>query len=384
MSWYYKSYYSEKDIDFTSGYLNYDQFLLQEFFNCSDSTWIQIARYYTDKHGSRSFGYLRRKFYEWKEGNYHITDLMRSRILDVMPRFLTDEAKDKLGLHEFLSSIKNTVKSNQLKSSYNKETISSFEDFVKAIKNELDIINNVEIGYLRFNLISESEKREVLNISKYILKTKLQSVYNHITKDIELISPYFKKNNLDRFKINYKADFGKYSISLVDKELNKVSFPSFKLNDIASNNKYNHYAEKYLAYELKEILQKRNNQIVEGLLTDKDINIFLAKYLELKNSQDCEVKMNAEFKGEIGTLRMEVHYIPPALLDLEIKKKKFSLGYKGLFGILFLWWIGSNDYWDELIAFWIILIPASIWYYSMIKEDLDEINDLETKKKYYA
>ena len=273
MSWY-KTYYTEKDIDFTSNYLDYRQFILQEFFNSDDDTWNKIACYYRREHGDRAFGYLRRKFHEWKEGDYHLTDLMQSRIMDVMPKYLTVKAKEKLGLHEFLSTIKNIVQRNDLKGTYRKDTINTFDAFVEAIKLELENINKIEIPYLRYNMIGKREKKEVLNISKYILKVKLQSIYKHITKDIETVSPYFKTNTLDRFNISYTASFGKHELKLENKELGRTTFPKFELNEIKSNNQYDLYAEKYLAYELKEIHHKRNKGVVEGYLTTTDMDIF--------------------------------------------------------------------------------------------------------------
>lgn len=383
MSWY-KTYYSEKEIDFTSSYLDYRQFILQQFFNSDDNTWLKIARYYRDQHGNRALGYLQRKFHEWKDGDYHLTDLMQSRILDVMPRFLTFEAKQKLGLYEFLSTIKSIVKNKELKKRYNSENIDSFKRFVDIIKEELENINETKLPPLRFNMLGKKEKSEVLNISKYILKIKLQSIYKHITKDIEVVSPYFRKNNLDRFSISYSANFGSYKLHLENKELGRTTFPEFEISNIKSNNQYDIYAERYLAYELKDILNERSKNVVDGFLTTTDIDIFLSKYLELKKSTDCEVKMKGEFNGEIGQLKMNVHYIPPKLLDIEINKKRFSAGLKILATLFILLWIGESDNWEILIGLWFFAIPGAIALYSSINEDFKEVKELQDKKKQYS
>jgi hypothetical protein len=105
MSWRYRSYQSkfyffEKEIDFTTEYLNYEQFLLQEFFTADFKTREKISNYYIEVYGSRSFAYLKRKYSEWANGDYHLTDLMRERILSLMPKFLNENAKNKLGIHE--------------------------------------------------------------------------------------------------------------------------------------------------------------------------------------------------------------------------------------------------------------------------------------------
>jgi len=403
MSWVYRSYYKEREIDHGSIF-DYNQFILQEFFNCDNETWYRLASHYRSVHGNRSLSYLERKFSEWKNGNYHLTDLMEERILDVMPNFLSKDARNKLiirdelirireeerkyklGLDEFLRTIKRIVQSNQLKrSSYQKvNSISTFEAFVETIRDELDKIKNIDIEDLSLYYNTDEERKEILNIAKYVLKIKLQSTYKHLMNDIELVSPYFKKNEFDRFKISYKASFGIHDIKFSNTELKEVKFPTFDLRNIISNNKYNEFAEKYLANELKDIFYKRNDNVVDGFLTTTDINIFLSKYLELKKNQDCEVKMNGEFNGEIGILTMSAQYIPPKFLDVEINKKRFAAGLKILIPTLILIWIGESDSWNLLIGLWFITIPVGFGIYSSIKEDFDTITELKNKKKYYA
>lgn len=123
MSWRYRTYrnynrsakpkffFSEKEIDFTTTYFDYNQFLLQEFFTADLNTRQKISNFYVQKFGKRSFGYLKRKYADWANGNYHLTDLMSERITSVMPNFLDDKAKHKLGIQEFMSTIRNTIHS---------------------------------------------------------------------------------------------------------------------------------------------------------------------------------------------------------------------------------------------------------------------------------
>ena len=118
MSWGYTShkskfYFSEKEIDFSAGDLNYEQFLLQEFFKADLETAKKISDYYYNIYGARSLAYLTRNTSGWVNGRYHLTDLIRERITSIMPKFLNESAKHRLGIHEFMASIKNTVKSFQ-------------------------------------------------------------------------------------------------------------------------------------------------------------------------------------------------------------------------------------------------------------------------------
>lgn len=379
-----RNYYTNKEIDFTLDDLNYDEFLLQEYFNSDENSWNKISSIY-QKTYNISLEYIGQNYLAWKSSSHtFLYKGIRERILKIMPTVLSNEAKVKLGLHEFLIAIKFIVKKNELIISSDKENIYSFDGFIDSIKHELKCIKSIELPSLKFNILGEKERREILDISKYILKVKLQSIYKHVSKDIEVVSPYFKTNNFDRFEICYTTNFGKYELKLENKELGKIKFPKFELQNIKSNNKYDIYAEKYLAYELKDIHKKRNKNIVDGFLNTTDMNIFLSKYIELKESQDCEVKMNGEFNGEVGKLRIGVHYIPPKLIDIEINRNRFNTGYKVLVSGLALYWLASKDNLDILVTLWIFTIPGVFLLGFSIKKDLEEIKELQNKKKYYA
>jgi hypothetical protein len=168
-------YYSEREIDFSTEYINYNQFLLQEFFNSDAETWSKIGRYYKSVHGNRSFLYLARKFNEWKNGDYHLTELMESRILETMPKFLTKNAKEKLSLHDFLSSIKRTIKAFERKQksrNYSFSELTELESILEMFRDEAREINQINLEKTRFGLLTDEEKTEGKAIAKYILKIK--------------------------------------------------------------------------------------------------------------------------------------------------------------------------------------------------------------------
>ncbi len=163
--------------------LDYNQFLLQEFFNADVETRRKISNYYIDKFGDRSFAYLKRKYSEWANGNYHLTDLMSGRIISMMPRFLNSEAKHKLGIHQFMSTIKKAVKAFEREQNhrYNRTKYISrhselLEIFEKNIlKYNLTLMISLNIYGHRTDMLKDDELLEAIEISKYILEVKLQN-----------------------------------------------------------------------------------------------------------------------------------------------------------------------------------------------------------------
>jgi hypothetical protein len=325
MSWRYRSYqskfyFSEKEIDFTTEYLDYRQFLLQEFFTADLETRKKLSKYYNDVYGSRSFAYLKRKYSEWANGDYHLTDLMRERILSLMPKFLNDNAKHKLGIHEFMAAIKKTVKSFQ---SSQKTTFRSTRnlkrpmDVVSLFEKEYEKIQALMIRNFRFNILTEEEKQEALKIIKYILEIKLQKAFDQIERDFNIFLPYMFKFKRGIFSANYSITLFNLKVDITNSGVEDVEIPKFKIMEIEANSRFKEYSDKYLAYELVSINKEANKAVSNSFLNANDIALFFAHYEELSNG-GSEVSMNSTFQGEGGILSLKVQMKPLKLLKTSI------------------------------------------------------------------
>lgn len=322
-----KFYFSEKEIDFTTEYLDYDQFLLQEFFTADIETSQKLADYYIQEYGLRSFGYLKRKYPEWANGNYHLTDLMRERITSIMPIFLTDTAKHKLGIHEFMASIKNTIKSfqkNQKLTFRHSTYIKQLQEVVSLFQKEHEKIQSLTIQNFRFNILTEEEKNEALEISKYILEIKLQKTFDQVERDFNIFLPYMFKFKRGLFSATYSITLLNLQVDITKTGLNDISIPKFKIKEIEANGRFKEYSDKYLAYELVSIHKEANEAISISFLNANDIQLFFNHYEEL-SSGDSEVNMNSTFQGEGGVLTLKAQMKPLKLLKTSIVVSSLKL-----------------------------------------------------------
>lgn len=325
MSWRYRSYqskfyFSEKEIDFTTEYLDYGHFLLQEFFTADLETRKKLSNYYYDVYGSRSFAYLKRKYSEWANGDYHLTDLMKERILSLMPKFLNDNAKHKLGIHEFMASIKNTVKSfqsSQKTTFRNTTNLKRPQEVVSIFEKEYEKIQALTIRNFRFNVLTEEEKEEALEISKYILEIKLQKAFDQIERDFNIFLPYMFKFKRGIFSANYLITLFNLKVDITNTGIDDIEIPKFKIKEIEANSRFKEYSDKYLAYELVSIHKEANKAVSNSFLNANDIALFFEHYEELSNGES-EVNMNSTFQGEGGILSLKAQMKPLKLLKTSI------------------------------------------------------------------
>jgi hypothetical protein len=322
MGWVYwshtsKFYFTEKEINFTKEYFDYKQFLLQEFFSADEETKSKIQKYYTEIYGFRSFSYLSRKYLEWAKGDFHLTILMKDRILSFMPMFLNDKAKNKLGIHEFMVAIKKTIKSFesiQRTTFINSYILDDLNKIDYLYREQLNKIRTLILkGNFRFKVLTELEKKEILEICKYILRVKLQKKIEQVERDFNTFLPLMKCNKNKPFTANYHIDDFRYSIDITNFKIINYTFLKFNIEEIKINNKYKVILDKYLAYEFTSIykdIKKRNS---DSLLNTNDIQMFFNHFDELFNS-DVQFDLKSTFQGQGGVLFLKANYKPIKVL----------------------------------------------------------------------
>lgn len=328
MSWRYRKYrsnsrsyqpkffFSEREIDFTTEYLDYSQFLLQEFFTADLETRQKLSNFYVQEYGSRSFAYLKRKYSEWVNGDYHLTDLMRERITSIMPKFLNDTAKHKLGIHEFMASIKSTVKSfqsSQKTTFRNTLNLKQPQEVVSIFEKEYEKIQTLTIRNFRFNILTEEEKEEALVISKYILEIKLQKDFDQIERDFNTFFPYMFKFKRGIYSASYLITSFNLRVDITNTGIDDIEIPKSNINETEANSRFKEYSDKYLAYELVSIHKEANKAVSNSFLNANDIALFFGHYEELSNGES-EVSMNSTFQGEGGILSLKAQMKPLKLL----------------------------------------------------------------------
>lgn len=381
-------YYSEKELDFTNENLDYNQFLLQEFFNADVSTRSEMSNYYIAKFGDRSFAYLKRKYSEWANGNYHLTNLMSGRIISMMPRFLNSEAKHKLGIHQFMSTIKNAVITFESKQNFRSNRtkyISSTSELLEIFEKEYAEIQSYSYDSLniygsRKDMLNDDELIEAIEISKYILEVKLQNLYNQIERDFQIFLPFIQKLKIGTFESSFKIKVFDIIINLEKLDSNEIKVPNFQIPEIVSNSVFRKYSDKYLAYELLSINRKSKEQIANSFLNTNDLQIFFNHYNELSN-YDSEVSFVSTFLGESGELKIKARLVPPKILNTSLLYALIKLTIYIVITISLIAIAIRNEAYILLLfgSFFVGIIA-----FSMISEEIKEIRALKKELKTYG
>ena len=386
MSWRYRKYrsysrsyqpkffFSEKEIDFTTEYLDYSQFLLQEFFTADLETRQKLSNFYIQEYGSRSFAYLKRKYSEWANGDYHLTDLMKERITSIMPKFLNEKAKHKLGIHEFMASIKNTVKSFQTSQKSTFRSTSNLkqpQEVVSIFEKEYEKIQALTIQNFRFNVLTEEEKEEALEISKYILEIKLQKAFDQIERDFNTFLPFMFKFKRGIFSASYSITTFNLKVDITNTGIDDIEIPKFNIKE---------YSDKYLAYELVSLHKETNKAISNSFLNANDIQLFFAHYEELSNGES-EVSMNSTFQGEGGILSLKAQMKPLKLLKTSIIISTLKLAIYFIV-IITLVSLAINHKLFTLLIFGGFFV--GIFAFNLVSEEIKQLKSLTKEFKTYG
>jgi hypothetical protein len=379
-SWNYKPkfFFSEKELDFTSEILDYNQFLLQEFFNSDKDTKRKLAKYYVDKFGMRAYSYLDRKYSEWANGDYHITDMMQDRILSFMPKFLSKDAKHKLGIHEFMASIKHIVKiherdQNYLYNSY--KTITNSDDLFNIFQCEYEKIKKITSYKFKFNVLSDDEKTEAIEIGKYILEIKLQSVFEQIESDFNIFLPYIERLNMGVVKANYKIH--KFKVQIELSKVKDIEIPRLDIKDSDTNSRFKYYAEKYLAFELLGLRKHNESALKDSILSRSDLDMF-ENHMNKVILGDIEVSLSSIFHGKAGELNLFLSFIPKRLLYNSILKSIFKIVSYGLIVIFLL----SLSLFENIESIFVIVgFIFGLSLLGIIKFEFDTLNNFIAQLK---
>lgn len=385
-SYYFKNkfYFSEADIDFTSDHIDYDQFLLQEFFNADKEATTKIVSYYINQYGNRSFSYLKRKYVEWKNGNYHLTDLMKERIIDLMPLFLNEKAKHNLGSHCFMSSIKQIVKNHisRQKNLYKNVTnLKDPQEVIEVFNSESEKIKGISYGFFKYNILTQDEKNEVVKIAQYILESKLRISYDQLERDFSVFLPLMCRFKRGRYTASYYVSAYNLKVDIANSSLLNLSLPKFEINELLTNSRFKVFADRYLAFELAALYTDKNKASINRLLSEKDLNLFFDQYEQL-SSGNSEVSFKSSFNGEGGNLLIDVHVRPIKMLThfLLMSITRLIVYIALVVGLIVLA-VSFTKFWPLIIygGFFVF-----IYFYTVIKEEVIKIKGLSIELKGYG
>ena len=302
MGYSYTFKYSEKDLEYivrNGVFLNYNKFLINEFFNSSDEEFVNVMDLYRKRYGESAFNHVMRNYcWYWRSGNRILTDTQESRIIPLMSELLNEQARaylnlikeqtiHKLGIKEVSTGILSTVQfffQNQ-RSIYSNKEISNDKDIQSIFKDEIERCERIPL-FGHFYALDFNERSELLEVSKYIIKIKLQNQFNQIAKDINTFIPFIKEveRGFITASLNIKGINKTIDLVKIDFQ-NEIIIPTILINELSTKGRYKEYIDKYLATELVEISNSINKFFANEFLNENDLKLFFDQYKRiLKNN----------------------------------------------------------------------------------------------------
>lgn len=379
--------YNFKDLDFDfsdSKYLSHWDFMLSEFFNATKEVKKKFLDAYFNEYGAGPYNYMLRTYwYSWEYGNRTVSDTQSWRIYKIMETLLDDNGKHRLGMNEFMMSIKSTVKSfleNQKKLYSKVQNLKKTQDIIQAFNNELTKIQSLKLADVKPRILTEEEKEEALEISKYILEIKLQKAFDQIERDFNVFLPYMHKFKRGIFSADYSITLFNLKVDITNTGIDDVEIPKFKIKEIDANSRFKEYSDKYLAYELVSIHKEANNAVSNSFLNANDIELFFTHYKELSNGES-QVNMNSTFQGEGGILSLKAQLKPLKLLKTSIAISSLKLAIYFIV-IITLVSLSINHKLFTLLIFGGFFV--GIFAFNLVSEEIKQLKSLTKEFKTYG
>jgi hypothetical protein len=379
--------YNFKDLkfDFSDGkYLSHWDFMLSEFFKASKEIKEEFRKAYINEYGVGPYNHMMRNYwYSWEYGDRVVSDTQSYRIYYLMQNLLDDSAKHRLGMNEFMMSIKSTVKGfmDTQKKTYSKlQNLNNTQDLIQVFVKELERIKLLILFDIKARILSEEEKKEALEISKYILEIKLQKTFDQIERDFTIFLPFMFKFKRGIFSANYSITNFNLKLDITNTGIEDVEIPKFKIKEIEANSRFKEYSDKYLAYELVSIHQEANKAVSNSFLNVNDMELFFAHYEELSNGESL-VNMNSTFQGEGGILSLKAQLKPLKLLKTSIVISSIKLAIYFIVAITLIS-LAINHNLFALLIFGGFFV--GIFALSLISEEITLLKSLTKEYKTYG
>jgi len=275
-------------------------YLKNEFFNADDITFAKIARLYKQLYGYGAYKYLLDTFYSWKLGHVRVSGQTTTRILECVPRFLTDDKRFHILKCEIVHFIDTLHFKQQNKNISLSQLNNSFENYAK----EIDSFSQVNLNwFVKKGIFSQTEIDQFLSVCKYALRQKLNLSYRQVQADLALIRTKLSCFKPGTFTANYQLDFLSSKVDL--SQLNDTPLTLIQLgsDQIRLDGIFKQFAEQYILEELMKMSFSEKEGEVNHFIKSNDLDFFIGQYYELLD-KDSEAALRSEFKGEGGQLTL--------------------------------------------------------------------------------
>lgn len=291
-------------------------YIENEFFTADRETLRKITDLYYDLYGYGPHKYLIDTYHSWKSGYVSTSGQTMGRIIECVPRFLSDEKRFFILKNELIYFIETLHQKQQNKNATPFEINTLFENYAAQIEN----FNQSNLPYMVGKRIFTSEEIEqFLLVCKYVLLERLNLSYMQVQNDLILFKNKISKVNSGVFKASYHVDFLNSKIDLSNINDFHFDFTKLKQQEIIPNGTYKQFAEQYILEEFMQMNFSAKEGDVNYFVKSKDLDFFLDQYHQTKTKKN-EAILTSEFIGEGGQLYL--------ILEVKsLKKLRISFAY---------------------------------------------------------
>jgi len=290
---------------------------------------------------------------------------MQDRIVAMMPKFLTEQARHDIGLFEFSSAIKGIVKdhkSNTLRKYSNKVKLIPVVEWVSRVEEEQAIIEAIKPWPYHYQPLPEKEALDALAIAQYILHLKLHDSAARVNGDLDMIRLHLAELRDYGCTITYRARDFRVDLDLRDIE-EVVPPPSF-LDERAlpEEGHYQQYAEKYFAYELANLHGQGKLAQGSAITFGADLAQLIVRLHEYSQAESI-VTVKQSLVGVGGDLHVQVKVHPPKLAKATLHRSMVYLAallIGVLLGVMLIARIGVGDFVITFGLFTLLWVLATI------------------------
>ncbi len=363
---------SYQDIPYSTKSKIYN-FLEKEFLNADDKTFNLIARHYYKHYGYGPYNYLLKTYTSWQRGWTSISSLTFGRIIECMPKYLSDDKRFFILQEEVHSFF------NRKRNDFKKETIilTELNQSFKNFQNTILTFGKEDLQwFIGRGLFTEEQVEHYLKICRYVLNEKILQAHRQVANDLQLI-----KNKLTHF--NEPIKLASYQISFFDKPINVANIKriEFSLSPLQSLNfqideSFKKFGENYFLDELMKISFDDKKKETNTILKSNDIDMFFTHYYDLKKQTTSQVSMKSTFEGNGGTLSLHLEFVPYSVSKQLIYVASLRLlSYIGL--TILLGFVISL-----LPKYWIILtiIGLIVWFNTIFPKLKADVNNIQQAK----
>lgn len=277
-------------------------YIENEFFNADRATLRKITDLYYDLYGYGPHKYLLDTYHSWKSGYVSTSGQTMGRIIECVPRFLSDEKRFLILKNEVIYFIESLHHKQQNKNTTLSELNTLFENYAIQIEN----FNQSNLPYMvGKRIFTPEEIEQFLLVCKYALIEKLHLAYRQVQSDLTLIKNKLSGFNTGIFKATYQIDFlnSKIDISYINET--EVDFIQLRKQKVNPDGTYKQFAEQYILEEFMQMSFSEKEGEVNHFVKSKDLNFFISQYHEI-NDSESEASLKSEFKGEGGQLNLTI------------------------------------------------------------------------------